>query len=230
MSLRNDIFNFTGCKKTFFGSVYKDVNYLPDPNKIHLTQNSPEVISNWGFFINQVWWTPHFFHWKKWEKEAIMVKLRWWYYFLFKEYIWKTKWIITLKCKEVFERACDDEVINFLIKDEGIKTINPQIAKNILANIKNITSNRVHNTLSSTKSSQFTIEQPGWVTHYISWKMVKLKHGLLDLLVECLNKTKWKISLKCKQVFEKWNLAEIKEFIKHTKETEISSDYDLLHN
>lgn len=230
MSLWNNKFTFTGRKAPFFGWVYKDVTYLDDPNKIHLTKNSPEVISNWGFFIKQKEWTPHFFQWKKWSKETVMVKLNWiWYYFLFREYIWKTKWIVTLKCKEIFERAHDDEVINFLVKDEWIKTIDPKIAKNILWNLKNTTSDRVNETLSASKSL-FTIEQPGWVTHYVWWKMVKLKNGLLELLQECLAKTKWKISLKCKQVFERWNLWEIKKFIKITKENKMSSDYDLVHN
>lgn len=229
MSLRSNIFYFTGCKPTFFGAVFQDVNYKIDPAKIYLSEHSPEVIKNKWFFINQEWWTTHFFQWtKKWE--MVMVKLKWWYYFLFREYIWKTKWVITLKCKDIFERANDDEIINYLVKDLGINNINPKMAKNLLNETKNKVTNKVEETLSLTKKTAFTIEQPGWTTHYVRWKMVKLKDWLLDLLLQCIDKTKWKISLKCKQVFERWNLIEIKEFIKCTKENDISSDYDLVHN
>jgi hypothetical protein len=231
MSLNWNNYTFTGCKAPFFWQVFKDVSYIQDPIKVHLSENSPEVIKNWGFFINQIDWTTHFFQGRKWGNETVMVKLKWmWYYYLFKEYIWNSRWIVTLKCKDIFERANWDEVVDYLIKNEKITTIDPITAKNILWNIKNITSERINWVLTETNKSLFTIEQPWWTTHYIKWKMVKLKAWLLDLLLECINKTKWKISIKCKQVFERWNLVEIKEFIKNAKENNISSDYDLLHN
>ena len=156
MSSEKNRFTFTGCKAPFFGAVFKDVNYLSDPNKIHLREDSPEVKNCWGFFINQRWWTTHFFQWsRKWE--TMMVKLKWWYYFLFKEYIWKTKWVVTLKCKEIFERENEEEIINFLINDEKINTFNKETARNILWNFKKTISNKVNKLLLSPKGNKNSI-------------------------------------------------------------------------
>ncbi|EKD66151.1 MAG: hypothetical protein ACD_49C00062G0015 [uncultured bacterium (gcode 4)] len=156
MSLEKNRFTFTGRKAPFFGAVFKDVNYISDSNKIHLTEKSPEVISNWGFFINQAWWTTHFFQWsKKWE--TVMVKLKWEYYILFKEYIKKTKWIVTLKCMQVFEDENGKKIIDYLTKDEHIKDISQQIIKKFLWNIKNTISDNVNEVLNNPLAERRTI-------------------------------------------------------------------------
>lgn len=65
------------------------------------------------------------------------------------------------------------------------------------------------------KNGGFFINQKDWIPHVVSWSLVKLKNEVfLILLWKYLYKTKWKISIKCKRVFEWENIRKIAEFLK----------------